>query len=102
MELLCCFNHTQITPGPMSEQWEIYADWNPWHGCTKISTGCKYCYVYCQDEMYGSDVASNLARKTTAFFLPVKRKRDRLWKDRKRQNPTKGFCDVIKRMAAMY
>ncbi len=81
---------------------EIYADWNPWHGCTKISAGCKYCYVYRQDEMYGSDVASNLARKTTAFFLPVIRKRDRLWKDRKRQNPTKGFCDVIKRRAAMY
>ena len=80
MELLCCFNHTHITPGPMSEQWEIYADWNPWHGCTKISTGCKYCYVYCQDEMYGSDVANNLARKTAAFFLPVKRKRDRSWK----------------------
>ena len=30
----------------MSENWEIYADWNPWHGCTKISPGCKYCYVY--------------------------------------------------------
>ncbi len=30
----------------MSEHWEIYADWNPWHGCTKISPGCKYCYVY--------------------------------------------------------
>ena len=64
----------------MSEQWEIYADWNPWHGCTKISAGCKYCYVYRQDEMYGSDVASNLARKTGAFYLPVKRKRDRSWK----------------------
>lgn len=102
MELLCCFNHTQITPGPMSEQWEIYADWNPWHGCTKISAECKYCYVYRQDEMYGSDVASNLARKTGAFFLPVIRKRDRLWKDRKRQNSTKGFCDFIKRRAAMY
>ena len=25
---------------------EIYADWNPWHGCTKTSPGCKYCYVY--------------------------------------------------------
>ena len=37
----------------MSEHWEIYADWNPWHGCTKISPGCKYCYVYRQDEMYG-------------------------------------------------
>lgn len=64
----------------MSEEWEIYVDWNPWHGCTKISPGCKYCYVYRQDEMYGSDVASNLARKTAAFYLPIKRKRDKSWK----------------------
>ncbi|MBE6038714.1 MAG: DUF5131 family protein, partial [Anaerofustis stercorihominis] len=20
--------------------------WNPWHGCRKISDGCKNCYVY--------------------------------------------------------
>ena len=25
----------------MAENWEVYADWNPWHGCTKISPGCK-------------------------------------------------------------
>lgn len=31
-----------------------YAGWNPWHGCTKISAGCRYCYVYRQDEMYGT------------------------------------------------
>lgn len=31
--------------------------WNPWHGCTKIRAGCKYCYVYRQDEMYGADVS---------------------------------------------
>ena len=33
-----------------------YAGWNPWHGCTKISAGCRYCYVYRQDEMYGTGV----------------------------------------------
>ncbi|MCQ2974112.1 MAG: phage Gp37/Gp68 family protein [Bacteroidales bacterium] len=64
----------------MSENWNIYADWNPWHGCTKISPGCKYCYVYRQDEMYGSDIASSLCRKTANFNLPIKRKRDKSWK----------------------
>ncbi len=64
----------------MSEKWEIYADWNPWHGCTKISPGCKYCYVYRQDAMYGSDTASDIARKTANFNLPVKRKRDKTYK----------------------
>jgi len=64
----------------LSCKWEKYADWNPWHGCTKISTGCKYCYVYRQDEMYGSRVSSNIARKTAAFNLPVRRGRDHNWK----------------------
>lgn len=58
----------------------IYADWNPWHGCTKISPGCKYCYVYRQDEMYGSTLASSLCRKTGAFDLPLKRRRDKSFK----------------------
>lgn len=64
----------------MAEEWSIFADWNPWHGCTKVSPGCKFCYVYRQDEMYGSEIASNLARKTAAFNLPVKRKRDKTFK----------------------
>ncbi len=58
----------------------IYENWNPWHGCTKISPGCKYCYVYRQDEMYGSSVASSECRKTLAFNLPLKKKRDGSWK----------------------
>ena len=56
------------------ERINIYADWNPWHGCTKISPGCKYCYVYRQDEMYGSTVSSSLCKKNQSFDLPVKRK----------------------------
>lgn len=62
------------------EEWEVYADWNPWHGCTKISPGCKYCYVYRQDEMYGSELGSNVVRKTGNFNLPIKRKRDKNYK----------------------
>ena len=58
----------------------IYADWNPWHGCTKISPGCKYCYVYRQDEMYGNLEAASLCHKNAAFDLPVIRKRDKSYK----------------------
>ncbi len=57
-----------------------YAEWNPWHGCTKISPGCKYCYVYRQDEMYGSEISSSLCRKTAQFDLPIKKKRDGSYK----------------------
>lgn len=59
---------------------DIYADWNPWHGCTKISPGCKYCYVYRQDQMYGSEISSSEVRKTANFNLPIKRKRDKSYK----------------------
>ena len=58
----------------------VYEDWNPWHGCTKLSAGCKYCYVYRQDEMYGSTESSSICRKTQAFDLPTRRKRDGSWK----------------------
>lgn len=58
----------------------VYESWNPWHGCTKISPGCKYCYVYRQDEMYGAPEASCLCRKTGSFDLPVRRNRARGYK----------------------
>ncbi len=58
----------------MSEQ--KYASWNPWHGCTKYSEGCRYCYVYRQDEAYGSTVSSEQCRRTQNFSLPVRKKRD--------------------------
>ena len=45
------------------------ASWNPWHGCTKISAGCKYCYVYRQDEMYGADTSSREVRNNE--FFPI-------------------------------
>lgn len=53
--------------------------WNPWHGCTRISSGCKHCYVYRQDEMYGAAVSSQ-CRRTSSFDLPIRRRRDGSWK----------------------
>lgn len=48
--------------------------WNPWHGCHKISEGCRHCYVYRQDAAH--DKNSTEVRRTTAFDLPVRRSRD--------------------------
>ena len=31
------------------------ANWNPWHGCHKISAGCAHCYVYRMDERHGKE-----------------------------------------------
>lgn len=47
--------------------------WNLWHGCHKISPGCKHCYVYRQDERYEKD--SSIIAKTKNFDLPIKKNR---------------------------
>lgn len=52
--------------------------WNPWHGCTKYSEGCRHCYVYRQDEMFGRD--SRECRKTNDFNLPIKKDRKGIYK----------------------
>lgn len=48
--------------------------WNPWHGCRKISEGCRNCYVYRQDGAHDRD--SREVRQTSMFNLPVRRGRD--------------------------
>lgn len=54
--------------------------WNPWHGCHKISAGCKHCYVYREDAAYGTALPSSEVRLTSSFHLPIKRDRKRNWK----------------------
>ena len=45
--------------------------WNPWHGCKRVSAGCKNCYVYRMDGAFGRD--SSIVEKTKAFDYPVKK-----------------------------
>ena len=54
--------------------------WNPWHGCHKISEGCRHCYVYREDAAFGSAIPSDQVRKTSSFLLPLKRDRKKRWK----------------------
>lgn len=39
--------------------------WNPWHGCKKVSPGCKNCFVYKMDARYGRDTTVIAKGKTT-------------------------------------
>lgn len=48
--------------------------WNPWHGCRKLSEGCRNCYVYRQDAHHDKD--SRKVRQTRMFDFPVRRGRD--------------------------
>ena len=52
--------------------------WNPWHGCSKISEGCRNCYVYRIDGRHGKD--SRVVSRTQNFNLPLKRNRAGVYK----------------------
>ena len=52
--------------------------WNLWHGCHKLSAGCKHCYVYRGDAKRGVD--SSVVTKTKSFDLPLQKKRDGQYK----------------------
>ena len=54
--------------------------WNPWHGCHKISEGCRHCYVYREDAAFQTELPTSNVRRTGSFDLPMKRKRDKSWK----------------------
>lgn len=38
--------------------------WNPWHGCKRVSPGCKNCFVYKMDRRYGRDTSIITLGKT--------------------------------------
>ena len=52
--------------------------WNLWHGCHKLSEGCRHCYVYRTDGKYGKD--SSVVTKTEKFDLPLLRKKNGTYK----------------------
>lgn len=49
------------------------AEWNPWHGCHKVSAGCQNCYVYRIDARHGRD--ASVVVRNRDFDLPVRRTR---------------------------
>ncbi len=54
------------------------AEWNPWHGCHKISAGCANCYMYRTDARHGRD--GSVVTRTGSYDLPLRRGRDGAWK----------------------
>ncbi len=48
--------------------------WNPWHGCRRVSEGCRNCYMMFLDEMRHQDGAG-IHRTGTGFRAPVQRSR---------------------------
>lgn len=56
----------------------LLASWNPWHGCHRISEGCRHCYVFRMDSHYGR--ISDAVHKNRDFDLPVRKNRDGSYK----------------------
>ncbi|HBF14270.1 MAG TPA: hypothetical protein DDW30_01020 [Clostridiales bacterium] len=52
--------------------------WNPWHGCHRVSEGCRNCYVFRIDGGHGQDTEE--VRINSDFLLPLKHGRDGAWK----------------------
>ena len=51
------------------------SSWNPWHGCKKVSQGCKFCYMYRDKARYGQNPEIVTRSKPATFNAPTK------WKD---------------------
>jgi protein gp37 len=47
------------------------ATWNPWHGCAKVSAGCKNCYMFREKKQYGQD-PTLVVRSKTKFSDPLR------------------------------
>lgn len=52
------------------------ATWNPWMGCTKISEGCKNCYMFRDQKRFGKD-PTEIRRSKTTLNDPLKWKEPR-------------------------
>lgn len=52
------------------------ATWNPWHGCKKVSPGCKYCYMFRDKERFKKE-PTEVVRSSSNFNSPMKWKEGR-------------------------
>jgi protein gp37 len=46
--------------------------WNPWHGCRKVSPGCKHCYMFTAKRRYGQDPQKVVRAAPTTFRAPLR------------------------------
>lgn len=49
--------------------------WNPWHGCHKVSAGCRNCYMFQLDAQRGVTTPSTMVHRTQEFDKPLCRDR---------------------------
>ena len=47
--------------------------WNPWHGCKKISEGCKNCYMFYLDKTRSNKSGAEIYKTKTNFNYPLQK-----------------------------
>lgn len=52
----------------------MYYAWNPWHGCKKISPGCKNCFVYFLDQ--ARNAINTIYKVKTKFNYPIQKNKN--------------------------
>lgn len=57
----------------------MHYSWNPWHGCKKISPGCKNCFVKYLDHYRGSE-KQEVYQVKSKFTYPVQMNRNKEYK----------------------
>ena len=50
--------------------------YNPWQGCTKVSSGCRECYMFREKEHYGQDPTKVIRSSQKTFNAPLNWKLD--------------------------
>lgn len=54
--------------------------WNPWHGCHRVSEGCRNCYMFLGDGRRGISGSDVVRRSSVNFDLPLRRGRNGRYK----------------------
>lgn len=63
-------NQMELFPTEQDPRPPESVSWNLWHGCTKVSEGCRHCYMFRRDEAVGRDPA--VVTKTQSYSLPIR------------------------------
>lgn len=53
---------------------KLETSWNPWHGCFRVSEGCKNCFIYSMDSIHKRDTKHICLNKN--FEYPLKKRRN--------------------------
>ena len=62
-------------PGPVSDITRHSVTWNPWHGCHRVSEGCRNCFMFAGDGRRGIPDSDTVRRSRTQFDLPLRKDR---------------------------